>query len=109
MYAELVAELKALQNLPFAENEWATRPACDHGTVQIDFDAAQDSGDDHHADRAKQGSIDLYTHGRGTDKAEAVEEILERVCESSWYLNLESYEHETGLLHREYVFELEAL
>ena len=108
MYEQLLEALRGLRNVPFAEHEWATRPAGDHGTVQLDFDAAQDSGDDRHMDRAQQGSVDLYTHGRGDEQAAEVEAILETICGSSWHLNLRSYEHDTGLLHREYIFEVEA-
>jgi hypothetical protein len=38
----------------------------------------------------------------------AVESALAEVCESAWYLNSEQYERETGLIHREFVFQLEA-
>ena len=109
MYDELVAALKEIEGVAFTEHEWATRPAGDHGTVQLDFDAAQDSGDDLHQDRARQGSVDLYTHGQGWMIAAQVEGVLEDICGASWDLNLKAYEHETGLIHREYVFELEAL
>lgn len=109
MYSQLVAALKALSNVSFTENEWGTRPATDHGTVQIDFAAAQDEGDGVHENQAYQGSVDLYTHGRATATAQAVEGVLETHCGASWYMNLETYEHETGLLHREYVFELEMM
>jgi hypothetical protein len=35
--------------------------------------------------------------------------VLETHCGASWHLNLKTYESGTRLLHREYVFELEAL
>lgn len=109
MYSELVAALKAIKDVAFAEHEWATRPFGDHGTVQIDFDAEQDSGDDLHQGRAKEGSVDLYTHGQGALISAQVESVLEGFCGASWHLNLKTYERETGLMHREYVFQLEAL
>ena len=109
MYNELVAALKALKNVSFTESEWATRPTIDHGTVQLDFQAAPDAGDDHHQAQAWQGSVDLYTHGKALETAAQVEAVLESICGASWWLNLSTYEHETGLLHREYVFEMEAL
>ena len=37
----------------------------------------------------------------------AVERALSEICGASWYLNSEQYEHETGLSHREFVFQLE--
>lgn len=109
MYSELVADLMALASVPFAEHEWSTRPAGNHGTVQLDFAAAQDSGDDGHQDMAYQGSVDLYTKGQGYDVASMVQYVLETHCGSSWRLNSKTYEKETGLMHREYVFEIEVL
>ena len=109
MYSQLITALKALEGVSFTENEWATRPAGDHGTVQLDFHAASDAGGDHHRGQAWQGSVDLYTHGKADQTAAQVEAVLEDICGASWWLNLNAYEHETGLLHREYVFELEAL
>ena len=109
MYNELVADLKALPNVQFAEHEWNTRPSGNHGTVQLDFAAAQDSGDDGHQDTAYQGSVDLYTHGQAWPIASGVERVLEQHCGASWHLNLKTYESGTRLLHREYVFEIEVL
>lgn len=109
MYSDLVESLKEIKGVAFTEHEWATRPAGNHGTVQIDFSPSQDSGDDEHQAIAYQGSVDLYTRGQSWQIAAQVESVLEGICGASWYLNLKTYEHETGLLHREYVFELEAL
>ena len=107
MYDTLVTKLKAIRGVQFAEYEWKTRPAGDFGTVQIDFEAEVDTGDNEKQDRAWEGSIDLYTHGAGTAAMAAVESVLAECCECSWYLNSEQYEQETGLVHREYVFQLE--
>lgn len=109
MYSELVNALKALTCAAFTEDEWATRPQGDHGTVQLDFHSSQDSGDGEHIDTAWEGSVDLYTHDAGWTQAAQVETILESICGAGWRLNLKTYENETGLTHREYVFELEAL
>ena len=107
MYRTLVELLMAIPGVAFAEYEWNPRPATDHGTVQLDFGADQDSGDDGHQDTAYQGSVDLYTRGDRRDTAARVESALETVCGASWELNLKAYERETGLMHREYVFEIE--
>lgn len=109
MYEQLVADLMALHGVAFAEHEWSTRPTGNHGTVQLDFAAAQDSGDDAHQDKAYEGSVDLYTKGQGWDIASMVERVLEQHCGASWRLNLKTYESGTRLLHREYVFEIEVL
>lgn len=109
MFNELVEALKAIPNVAFSENEWNPRPAYDHGTVQLDFSAAQDAGDDLHQDMAWQGSVDVYTRGRGDEAAQAVERVLEGICGAAWKLNLRAYERETKLTHREYVFEIEVI
>ena len=109
MYADLVAELKSLRAVPFAEHEWATRPPGNHATVQLDFAAAQDNGDDCHQDTAYQGSVDLYTKGQAWDVAAIVQHVLEKHCGSSWYLNLKTFDSGVRMIHREYVFEIEVL
>jgi len=108
MYEELVSRLKAISGVQFTEYEWKTRPNGNHGTVQIDFEAEDDNGDDNKQDRAWEGSVDLFTRGKEMMIVAAVESVLEEVCEGSWYLNSEQYERETGLIHREFVFQLEA-
>ena len=108
MFDTLVALLKAIEGVQFAEYEWKTRPNGNFGTVQIDFEAEIDDGDDCKQDRAWEGSVDLFTRGKEMMIVAAVESALETVCEGSWYMNSEQYERETGLIHREFVFQLEA-
>lgn len=107
MYDTLLALLQQIQGVKFAEYEWKTRPAGNFGTIQIDFEAEDDHGDDCKQDRAFEGSVDLFTHGKEMLIAAAVESALETVCSGSWYINSVQYEHETGLIHREYVFQTE--
>ena len=107
MFDTLVALLKAIKNVQFTEYEWKTRPNGNFGTVQLDFEAETDNGDDGKQSRAWEGSVDLYTHGKEMTIVAAVETALETVCEGSWYVNSEQYEQQTGLVHREYVFQLE--
>lgn len=106
-FDELVRQLKAISDVKFEEYEWKTRPSGNFGTVQLDFEAADDHGDDSKQDRAFEGSVDLYTIGKEMMIVAAVESVLETVCEGSWELNSEQYERETGLIHREFVFQLE--
>ena len=108
IFDELVRQLQAIPGVQFAEYEWETRPAGNFGTVQLDFEAEDDIGDDCHQDRAWEGSVDLFTHGKEMLIVAAVESALEDVCSGSWYLNSEQYEHETGLIHREFIFQIEA-
>ena len=107
MFDTLVTLLKAIKNVQFTEYEWKTRPNGNFGTVQLDFEAEVSEGDDTKQDRAWEGSADLFTHGKEMQVAADVETALETVCEGSWYLNSEQYERDTGLIHREYVFQLE--
>lgn len=109
MYEDLVSALQAIQGLPVAEHEWATRPAGNHATVQLDFAADTDNGDDNHQDQAYEGSVDLYTEGQAWQVAAQVETALESVCEGAWHLNSVQYDTPTRLLHREYVFQIEVL
>ena len=108
IYDELVRQLKAIRNVSLTEYEWKTRPNGNFGTVQLDFEAADDIGDDQKIDRAWEGSVDLFTHGKEMMIVAAVETALESVCGGSWYLNSEQYETDTGLVHREFVFQIEA-
>ena len=108
MFDTLVALLKAIEGVQFAEYEWKTRPSGNFGTVQLDFEAEDDDGDDGKVDRAWEGSVDLFTKGKEMMIVAAVESALESVCTGSWYLNSEQYERETGLIHREFVFQIEA-
>ena len=108
MFDELVRELQAIEGVQFTEYEWRTRPDGNHGTVQLDFEVPGDNGDDCKQDRAWEGSVDLYTRGKEMMIVAAVESALETVCSGSWYLNSEQYERETGLVHREFVFQIEA-
>ena len=107
IFDELVRQLQAIPNVRFEEYEWKTRPAGNFGTVQLDFEAETSNGDDTKQDRAWEGSVDLYTHGKEMMIVAAVESALESVCEGSWYLNSEQYEQSTGLIHREFVFQIE--
>ena len=108
IFDELVRQLKGITGVQFTEYEWKTRPDGNFGTVQLDFEADDSEGDDRKVDRAWEGSVDLYTHGKEMMTVAAVETVLESVCEGSWYLNSEQYERDTGLIHREFVFQIEA-
>ena len=92
MYDELVRELQAIEGVQFAEYEWKTSPAGNFGTIQLDFEAEDDIGDDCKQDRAWEGSVDLYTRGKEMLIVAAVESVLEEVCEGAWELNSEQYE-----------------
>lgn len=105
-YELLVRRLQNIEGIEIAEYEWRTRPNGDHGTVQKDFEIDSDNGNDGKQDRAWEGSVDTFTHGKAMLTIAAVESVLEEICTGSWYLNSEQYERETGLTHREFVFQL---
>lgn len=109
MYDSIVDALKAIPDLPVAEHEWKTRPVGNHATVQLDFGAADDEGEDAHQDQAYEGSVDLFTKGKAPTVAAQVEAVLEEICGASWHLNSQQYDRATGMIHREYVFEIEVL
>ena len=117
-YTSLVAAMKALTQgespneitLPMAENAWTTRPDAESwGVIALEFEAGSLYGDNLKVATAYEGSVDLYTHDAGWNQAAQVETVLESVCGAAWQLNLKAYEAETGLTHREYVFEIEVL
>ena len=79
IFDELARQLKAISGVQFTEYEWKTRPAGNHGTVQLDFEAEDDNGDDVKQNRAWEGSVDLFTHGKEMMIVAAVESALETV------------------------------
>ncbi len=108
VFDELVMALKNT-GVPFAVDEWETRPNTDHGVVALDGTGAILSGDNCHAECAYTGTVDLFLHALNAAKVAAVEAALTSVCEGAWYLNSRQYEAGTHLTHYEWVFELEAI
>jgi hypothetical protein len=45
--------------------------------------------------------------GRDTAKIATVEGVLAEVCDGCWSVNNIQYENETGLIHYEWVFQVE--
>ena len=105
-YEALVAALKLL-TIPFAEYGWKARPEGAYGVVQLDFEANTLNGDGGKADRAWEGSVDVF-YPKLTDRGDiidAVEETLMEILGNSWSLNSTHYEIGTGLFHVEWVFQ----
>ena len=105
-YEALVAALKLL-TIPFAEYGWKARPEGAYGVVQLDFEANTLNGDGGKADRAWEGSVDVF-YPKLTDRGDiidAVEETLTEILGNSWSLNSTQYESGTGLFHVEWVFQ----
>ena len=120
-YTKLVAALQALEQpedetedpemvlLPMAEDEWYTRPeTVSYGTVRLDFEADTLEGDDVKQTTAYEGSVDRYSLVRnGAGWVERIMETLTVYCGTAWYLNLHTYERDTGLYHWEWAFQVE--
>lgn len=105
-YQTLVTALKQ-SSVPFAEYAWEKRPDAPYGVVALEFEAGALNGDDRKVARAFEGSADLFTHGRDAELIAEIEAILESSCESCWRLESVQYEHESGLMHFEWVFQVE--
>lgn len=105
-YTTLVTKLKGT-GIPFAEYAWDKRPSGDYGVVALEFEAGSLYGDNMKVATAWEGSVDLFTKGRNTTKTAQVESVLSEVCEGCWMLNSIQYENETGLVHYEWVFQVE--
>lgn len=106
MYDAMKAELLGLDLIPMAEYEWATRPAGNHGSFQLDF-PLYDGGDDFHQGEIWEGSIDLFTNGPAPAVYAAIEGILNKYCSGAWTINLNTVDQAVRMLHREYVFDIE--
>ena len=92
--------------IPFAETAWETAPATDYGTIALDGPGESVWADDRISEQAIQGTVDLYTHGPGRTQMKKVQAALDGEG-VSWRINSIQYEEETGLMHYEWVFELE--
>lgn len=93
--------------LPFAHFAWAKGAKellGDHGVYAED--GANDLyGDDKHAEKAVEGTVDYYTRdGSGTPQA-TIETALNN-GQIAWYLNSVDFEPETGYVHYEWVFQV---
>lgn len=108
MYDDLIRKLRATE-IPFAESGWDKAPAGDYGVYGLDMPGDTIWADGHMAERAMQGSIDLFArHGPGRDKARQIEDALDGLG-INWFLNSVQYESDRRITHWEWVFELEAM
>ena len=115
-YTTLVTALKSLTQgeapnavtLPMAENGWDTRPeTVSYGIVSLDFEAPGLNADGVKADRAFEGSVDLFSMVKsGAGWVDEITKALESHCGASWSLNSHTYERSTGLFHWEWTFQV---
>ena len=76
--------------------------------VQLDMESDALNADGVKQDRSWEGSIDLF-YPKLSDRSDLIDEIeetLDTICGSSWYLSSTQYETGTGLFHVEWVFEV---
>lgn len=107
-YLALADSLKEI-GIPFAENGWNTRPDAESwGVVTLEYETDALHGDDLKQAEAYEGSVDLYTKIKGGGEWYGkIREALKEHCEGCWRLNHHGYEHETGLFHYEWTFQVE--
>lgn len=107
MYSDLITALRST-GMPLAEWSWEgqeTPPTTDYLVIAIDGQGDSLWADQHMAERAIEGSVDLFAYTDGRNSAAAVEEKLNSV-ECAWHLNSVQHETDTGLIHYEWVFQM---
>lgn len=104
-FDELVFELTA-SGIPFAEDGWDEKPMPPYGVYAIDGSASTVWAGDQLVERAYQGTVDLFTKGRGRAAKAKVERAL-RASGVAWRFNSQQYEEGTRLMHFEWVFEVD--
>ena len=113
-YESLVYALKNLTQgeepntvtLPVEEYGWDVRPeTVSYGVVQLDFEATGLDADGVKADRAFEGSVDLFSMVKsGAGWVDEITKTLTNICGACWSLNSHTYERETSLFHWEWTF-----
>ena len=89
--------------LPFAAFGWSPAPpAGDYGVFAPD--GSNDLyGDDGHAERATEGTVDWFTRKYPAADVAAIESALEAAEGVAWYLNPVQFESDSGYIHFEWV------
>lgn len=107
MFERLLEELRKT-GIAFERTAWATAPGTDYGVAALDGGGDTVWADDAMQEQALSGTVDLFTRDEGYPQMFAVQEALNR-SGVSWRINSIQYEEGTGLMHYEWVFELEAI
>ena len=103
MLEQLEAALKST-GLPVAHFGWSKAPEGDY--IVYAEDGANDLlAGNHHAERAIEGTVDLFTRDDSGASQKAVEVALESLWSLAWSLNSAQLEDDTGYIHVEWVFE----
>lgn len=106
-YEALVAALK-LTDIPFAEYGWDRKPDGAYGVVTLDMESGGLNADNEKSDRAWEASVDVFFPrlNQRADIVATVEEVLEEICGSAWYLNSNQHETNPSMIHMEWVCEV---
>ena len=105
MYDRLVEHLKAT-GIAFAETAWSKAPKTDYGVIAMDGAADTVWADNRMRQQALEGTVDLFTHGPGMEKAKQIQTALDEAG-VSWQLGSVQFEEDTKLTHWEWIFQLE--
>lgn len=85
----------------FAHYGWSHAPAGDYGVYAED--GAEDfSADGHHAEKATECTVDLFTRDDSQTPKQTIENALE-AFNAPWYLNTVQFEDDTGYIHYEWI------
>ena len=106
MFAQLLALLQATK-IPFAAYGWDNAPSGMYGIVSLDSGAGTLAGDQKIIAQAVEGTVDLYLRDIATTYPVTVQGVLNDLNGCAWRLNSVQYENDTGLIHWEWVFQLE--
>ena len=107
MYSDLITALRAT-GLPLAEWAWEGQegpPQTDYLVVALDGQGESLWANTHMAERALEGSIDLFAYTDGRNNAATVEGVLNSI-DCAWYLSSIQHESDTGLIHYEWIFQM---
>lgn len=106
MYDALFTALKAT-GIPFVEYAWQNAPqTSSYGVISLDMQKSALWADGRRNEHTLEGSVDLFE--RGTPRADFA--LVDAVMQESglpFRLNSIQYEEDTGLLHYEWVFEVD--
>ena len=108
MFEQLLALLQATE-IPFAAYGWDNAPSGMYGVVSLDSGAGTLAGDQKIIAQAVEGTVDLYLRDISTTNPKTVQGVLNDLDGCAWRLNSIQYEDETGLIHWEWVFQLEKM
>lgn len=108
MYNALKAALEAT-GIPLAEGDWDRAPQSgNYMILRLEDEASAVWGDQHKQEQSFQGSVHLYARSSDRTDFNAVQRVLDQQ-EVSWRFNGTQYEPRNGLVHYEWLFELEQL